>query len=54
LKDKIKVIIYGCGVMGCKVARALLDKESFEIVGAVEAMPGLRLMKDLPVPSTTL
>jgi hypothetical protein len=46
LKEKIKVIIYGCGVMGCKVARALLDKESFEIVGAVDINPEL-VGKDL-------
>jgi len=46
LGDNIKVIIYGCGVMGCKVARALLDKESFEIVGAVDINPEL-VGKDL-------
>jgi 4-hydroxy-tetrahydrodipicolinate reductase len=44
--DKIKVIIYGCGVMGRNVAEALCDKKSFEIVGAVDINPDL-LGKDL-------
>lgn len=39
--EKINVIIYGCGVMGQRVAEALLDKESFEIVGAVDIAPEL-------------
>ena len=39
--DKIKVIIYGCGVMGRKIAQALLDKKSFEVVGAVDINPDL-------------
>jgi hypothetical protein len=39
--EKINVIIYGCGVMGQRVADALLDKESFEIVGAVDIAPEL-------------
>jgi 4-hydroxy-tetrahydrodipicolinate reductase len=39
--EKIKVIIYGCGVMGRKVAEALCDKKSFEIVGAVDIDPKL-------------
>lgn len=43
---KIKVIIYGCGVMGRKVAEALLDKESFQIVGAVDIDPEI-VGKDL-------
>lgn len=43
---KIKVIIYGCGVMGRNVAEALCDKKSFEIVGAIDINPGL-LGKDL-------
>lgn len=34
--EKINVIIYGCGVMGQKVTEALLDKQSFEIVGAID------------------
>ncbi len=44
--DKIKVIIYGCGVMGRKIAQALLDKRSFEVVGAVDINPDL-VGKDL-------
>lgn len=43
---KIKVIIYGCGVMGRNVAEALCDKKSFEIVGAVDIDPML-VGKDL-------
>lgn len=39
--DKIKVIIYGCGVMGRKIAQALLDKKSFEVVGAADINPDL-------------
>jgi hypothetical protein len=44
--DKVKVIIYGCGVMGRKVAQAFLDKESFMVVGAVDIDPEL-VGKDL-------
>lgn len=32
----LRVIIYGCGVMGRKVAEALLGKKSFTLVGAVD------------------
>lgn len=38
---KYKVLIFGCGVMGRKTAQALLDKASFEIVGAVDIDPEL-------------
>ena len=41
MKEKIKVIIFGCGVMGRQVARILLDKESFEVVGAIDIDPEL-------------
>jgi len=34
--ERYIVIIIGCGVMGRKTDRALLDKTSFEIVGAVD------------------
>ena len=44
--EKMKVIIYGCGVMGCKMAEALLEKESFEIAGAVDIAPRI-VGKDL-------
>jgi hypothetical protein len=32
----INVIIYGCGVMGQGVARALMEKKSLKITGAVD------------------
>jgi hypothetical protein len=38
---KIKVIIYGCGVMGRKMAEALLEKKSFRLVGALDIDPQL-------------
>ena len=41
MNNKIKVIIYGCGIMGRKVAEALYEKESFEIVGAIDINPDL-------------
>ena len=44
--DKINVIIYGCGVIGCKMTQALLEKKSFEVVGAVDINPEL-IGKDL-------
>lgn len=46
MEDKIKVIIYGCGVMGRNVARALFNKVSFEVVGAIDIAPEL-VGKDL-------
>jgi 4-hydroxy-tetrahydrodipicolinate reductase len=42
----INVIIYGCGVMGQGVARALPEKKSLKIVGAVDIDPEL-VGKDL-------
>lgn len=39
--ENYKIIIFGCGVMGRKTAGALLDKKSFEIVGAVDIDPEL-------------
>lgn len=44
--NKTKVIIYGCGVMGRKSAEVLCDKQSFEVVGAVDIDPEL-IGKDL-------
>lgn len=44
--EKIKVIIYGCGVMGTKATELLLTKDSFAIVGAVDINPEL-IGKDL-------
>ncbi len=38
---RIRVIIYGCGVMGRAMAQALLDKKSFKIVGALDINPEL-------------
>lgn len=37
--EKIRVVLYGCGVMGRRIAQALLAKKSFEIVGAVDVNP---------------
>ncbi|MFQ5721113.1 MAG: Gfo/Idh/MocA family oxidoreductase [Candidatus Aminicenantales bacterium] len=39
--DKIRVIIYGTGVMGRRIAQELNKKQSFELVGAVDADPQL-------------
>lgn len=39
--EQIKVIIYGCGIMGQKITAALLDKRSFAIVGALDIAPEL-------------
>jgi hypothetical protein len=36
-----KIIIFGCGVMGCKVAEALSQKKTFTIVGAIDINPQL-------------
>jgi hypothetical protein len=37
--ERIKVIIYGCGVMGRKITEALLKKKNFAIVGAIDIAP---------------
>jgi hypothetical protein len=39
--ERHKVMILGCGGMGRKTAQVLLDKTSFEIVGAVDIDPEL-------------
>ena len=39
--DKTRVIIYGCGVMGSRIAQVLFGKRSFEVVGAVDIAPEL-------------
>jgi hypothetical protein len=44
--ERIKVIVYGCGVMGRRTAEALAEKESIEIVGAVDIAEDL-IGKDL-------
>lgn len=44
--DKIKVVIFGCGVMGSRIANILWTKDSFEIVGALDIAPDL-VGKDL-------
>lgn len=44
--EKLKVIIYGCGIMGSKIAEAIQSKKSLEIVGAVDISPDL-VGKDL-------
>lgn len=37
--EKVGVVIYGCGVMGRRIAQALLAKKSFQVVGAVDVNP---------------
>ncbi len=44
--EKINVIVYGCGVMGRRVAQALSSKRSLEVVGATDIDPDL-VGKDL-------
>ncbi len=44
--EKINVLIYGCGVMGRKIAEALDEKTSMNVVGAVDIDPQL-VNKDL-------
>ncbi len=39
--DEISVIIYGCGVMGCRIAQVLADKRRFHLVGALDINPDL-------------
>ncbi len=39
--DRMRVIIMGCGIMGRRVAEALMPKQSFEIVGALDIDPKL-------------
>ncbi len=41
-----KVVIFGCGVMGQKTAEVLLEKKSFDVVGAIDINPNL-IGKDL-------
>lgn len=41
-----RVVIFGCGVMGRQSVKALLEKKSFTIVGALDVEPGL-VGKDL-------
>jgi 4-hydroxy-tetrahydrodipicolinate reductase len=38
---KTNVIIFGCGVMGQRIAKALSQKQSFSIVGAIDIDPQL-------------
>jgi 4-hydroxy-tetrahydrodipicolinate reductase len=44
--DKIKVILYGVGEVGSRIARHLLEKEGIEIVGAID-MAKDKVGKDL-------
>jgi len=44
--EKINVIVYGCGVMGRRVAQALSGKRSMDVVGAIDIEPEL-VGKDL-------
>lgn len=36
MMEKIRIVLYGCGVMGRKISEALRDKKGFEIVGAID------------------
>ncbi|MGC9457737.1 MAG: 2,4-diaminopentanoate dehydrogenase [Halothiobacillaceae bacterium] len=52
MDEKVKVIVWGLGAMGSGIARMLLGKEGFEIVGAIDADPeksGKRLFEILDV-----
>ena len=44
--NRTNVIIYGCGVMGLKVAEAISKKKNFALVGAIDIDPNL-VGKDL-------
>ena len=44
--ENINVIVYGCGVMGRRVAQALVPKRSLDVVGAIDIDPAL-VGKDL-------
>lgn len=44
--EKVNVVIYGCGVMGRRVAQALAVKKSMDVVGAIDIEPEL-VGKDL-------
>jgi len=39
MKEKIKVIIYGLGVIGGNIAKAILEKEGIEITGVIDIDP---------------
>jgi len=44
--DKVKVVLYGVGEVGCRIARHLLEKEGIEIVGAIDVAKD-KIGKDL-------
>lgn len=46
MTQKVRVILYGCGVIGGKVAKAILQRTSFELVGAIDINPNI-VGKDL-------
>ena len=46
LGNEIKVLLYGLGDMGRRIAKAVLQKDGFEIVGAVDIFEGI-VGKDL-------
>jgi len=46
LKPEIRVILYGVGAIGSRIARLLLRKKGFKIVGAIDASPK-KIGKDL-------
>ncbi|MFQ6082887.1 MAG: hypothetical protein ACE5WD_05960 [Candidatus Aminicenantia bacterium] len=46
MKEKMKVVMYGMGVIGSKIAKAILNKQGIEIVGAIDIEPQ-KVGKDL-------
>ena len=41
MSEKLRIALMGCGVMGTRIATALLGRRSFEIVGAIDVNPKL-------------
>jgi len=41
MSQKLRIVLMGCGVMGTRIATALLGKKSFEIAGAIDVNPKL-------------
>jgi len=43
---KVKAVLFGAGVIGCRVAKFILEKEGIELVGAIDVAPD-KVGKDL-------